>query len=79
MIGLSVLDDGSKFRFHDLRHIFAQFLLDHGFQLEDIQTLLRHQDITTTQRRYAMHARSDLHEKMGRIADIIPFRKISNG
>jgi len=77
-LSFSVLDDGSKFRFHDLRHIFAQYLLDQGVQLEDIQTLLGHQDITTTQRRYAMHARPYQQEKMGKIADIIPLKKVFN-
>ena len=72
-----VLDDGSKFRFHELRHIVAQYLPDQCVQLEVIQTLLGHQDITTTQKRNAMHAGPGLQEKMGKIADIIPLRTIS--
>jgi len=71
------LDDGSRFRFHDIRHLFAQHLLDKNVPMEDIQSLLGHQDISTTQKRYAMHARPDLQEKIGKIVDIIPLRKVS--
>lgn len=71
------LDDGTKFRFHDLRHIVAQFLIDKGTPMEIVQVILGHADISTTQRRYAMHARPDLHEKMNKLGEIIPLRKAS--
>ncbi len=62
-------------RLHDLRHCCAQFLLDRGVPMEDIQVVLGHQDLTTTQRRYAPLARPDLAEKMERLTDLIPFRR----
>lgn len=60
-------------RLHDLRHCTAQYLLDSGVALEDIQVVLGHQDYATTQRRYAMFARPDLAEKMACLENIIPF------
>ncbi len=67
--------DGSYLRFHDLRHVYAQELLNRGIKLEDIQTLLGHADITTTQRRYAQFARPDLQEKV-KVLDDLLLRKI---
>ena len=55
----------TKLRLHDLRHVYAQLLLDSGIQLEDIQNLLGHSSLTTTQDRYAMFARRDLVKKVG--------------
>lgn len=77
-LSFHILDDGTQFRFHDLRHITAQYLLDQNVSLEDIQIILGHQDITTTQRRYAQYARPDLHEKMARLENVIQFGKASN-
>ncbi len=75
-LSFAVLEDGSKFRIHDIRHLFAQNLLDQGVQLEDIQMLLGHRDYATTQRRYAMFARPDLLAKAEAIEKVIPFRKV---
>ncbi len=41
--------------------------------MENIQVILGHQDLTTTQRRYAPLARLDLAEKMARLTDVISF------
>jgi integrase len=65
-----MLEDGTKLRFHDLRHLYAQTLLDLGTELEDIQFLLGHQPYQTTQKRYAMFARPDLHEKASKIDEL---------
>ncbi len=62
-----MLNDGSNLRFHDLRHLFAQSLLNLGIDLEDVQFLLGHQSIQTTQSRYAMFARDDIMEKAARL------------
>lgn len=76
-LSFCMLDDGSQIRIHDLRHVFAQHLMDQGVQLEDIQILLGHQDLATTQRRYAMFARPDLLKKAEAIEKVIPIRKVS--
>lgn len=74
LLSFETANDGAL-RLHDLRHCCAQFLLDKGVPMEDIQVILGHQDITTTQRRYAPLARPDIAEKIGRLAEVIPFRK----
>jgi integrase len=70
-IYFGTISDGSSLRIHDLRHIYAQSLSYEGVPMEDIQALLGHQDISTTQRRYAMFARHDLLEKASKIDKII--------
>ncbi|HOT46154.1 MAG TPA: tyrosine-type recombinase/integrase [Spirochaetota bacterium] len=71
------LDDGTRLRFHDLRHLFAQNLLNQGVGLEDIQSILGHESFETTQKRYAMFSRPDLQEKVSRIDNILsPQRKL---
>lgn len=72
----SWIGDNSNMRFHDLRHICLQSLLDFGLQLEDIQMIAGHRDFTTTQRRYAQHARPDLVEKGSKIDKILPLKKV---
>jgi site-specific recombinase XerD len=44
--------------------------------MSDIQVILGHQDITTTQR-YATFARPDLAQKMEKLENVLPFRKVS--
>lgn len=74
-ISFPVINDGTKLRVHDLRHVYSQSLLNMGVSLEDMQSLLGHQDITTTQRRYAQHARPDLLQKGSLIDNVICIRK----
>lgn len=69
------IKDGTPLHFHDLRHIYAQALLDQGVGLEDIQSLLGHEDISTTQKRYAMFARPDLHSKAEKISNVVSFKR----
>jgi integrase len=76
-LSFELVEDGTKFRFHDLRRVYAQHLMDQGVQLEDIQMLLGHRDFATTQRRYAMFARPDLLTKAGAIENVIPFKKVA--
>lgn len=73
-IDFDKIKDGTSLHFHDTRHVYAQSLLDMGVGLEDIQSLLGHEDIKTTQKRYAMFARPDLREKAERISNIIRFK-----
>ena len=47
--------DIEDFRFHDLRHTAATWMIQQGVPLEVVQDLLAHADIKTTQR-YAHHA-----------------------
>ena len=50
--GLKV--DGSKLRFHDLRHVTASWLSQKGVSLDIIRVLLDHEDRDTTDR-YVSH------------------------
>ena len=68
---MQIINDGTKFRVHDLRHVYSQNLLNKGVGLEDIQWLLGHQDVTTTQKRYAQYARPDLLEKVSILDNVI--------
>jgi len=56
--------------------VYSQSLLKMGVSLEDIQSLLGHQDITTTQRRYAQHARPDLLDKGSKIDNVIKIKRV---
>ena len=69
------INDGTDLRVHDLRHIYSQSLLNMGVSLEDIQSLLGHQDFSTTQRRYAQFARPDLLDKGSKIDNVIKFKR----
>ncbi len=70
------IKNGTNFRFHDLRHLTAQTLLNEGLDMTDVQHILRHQHITTTQARYAQFSRPDLIEKGARIDNILPFKRV---
>lgn len=71
LIDFNKLADGSSFNFHLLRHVFATTLLNKGVGLEDIQSLLGHESITTTQERYAHYARQDLLEKVSKLDNVV--------
>ena len=59
-------------RIHDLRHSFASFLINAGRSLYEVQKLLGHSQIRTTQR-YAHLAPETLLEATNSINKIIPF------
>ncbi len=62
--------DIEDFRFHDLRHTFASWLVMKGVNLYTVQKLLGHTSITTTQR-YAHLAPGYLEREIGKIDDYI--------
>ncbi len=70
------LPNGLTICFHDLRHLYAQSLRDAGVSLNDIQTLLGHSSIRTTESRYAMFGGKDPKEKVDKIQNVIPLSKI---
>jgi len=70
------IGNGTDLHFHDLRHVYAQTLLDQGVGLEDIQSLLGHEDFKTTQKRYAMFARPDLQNKAGLMDNVVKLRRV---
>lgn len=74
-VSFGKLDDGTWLRFHDLRHLCAQHYLNNGISLEDIQTLLGHESVTTTQQRYAQFSRPDLLAKLSGIASIVRLQR----
>ena len=60
-IGLTV--NGTKFIFHDLRHVFATWLLCAGVSLDAIRELMGHKDRTTTDR-YATFGRLEAGQQL---------------
>lgn len=70
------INDGTRLRFHDLRHLYAQSLLDSGLDIVDVQHMLHHSSSVITQSRYAQFARPDLVEKGQKIDNILPFKKV---
>ncbi|WP_108462319.1 site-specific integrase [Devosia naphthalenivorans] len=56
-----------EFRIHDLRHSFASFLVNSGRSIFEVQTLLGHSNIKTTQR-YAHLANETLSDAVNRAA-----------
>jgi integrase len=49
MIGLTA-KDGSKLRFHDLRHVYGNWLHRAGVSLDELRVLYGHRDRATTDR-----------------------------
>jgi site-specific recombinase XerD len=58
------------FKFHDLRHSCASYLVRAGVPLNVIAEILGHTQIGTTQR-YAHIAREHLYESMGHMSDLL--------
>ncbi|MFZ9950501.1 MAG: tyrosine-type recombinase/integrase, partial [Gemmobacter sp.] len=54
-------------RLHDLRHSFASALVNHGVPIYEVQALLGHASIRTTQR-YAHLAPERLHQSVRTVA-----------
>lgn len=69
----------AKLRFHDLRHVYAQTLRNAGVALDDIQSFLGHQSVTTTESRYAQSGGFNGTEKVNRMGTIIDFDRILRG
>jgi len=67
-VGLTV--DGTKLRFHDLRHIHATWLLRAGVSLDALRELLGHRDRKTTDR-YATFNRMEIGNKLVSMPKII--------
>ena len=58
-------------RMHDLRHSFASFLVNAGRSLYEVQKLLGHTQITTTQR-YAHLSQESLLSAANVVSDLVP-------
>ncbi len=59
--------DGSPFRFHDLRHVYATNVRDLGISLDDLRLLLGHQDRSTTDR-YVTYDRKAVGEYLSALS-----------
>ena len=66
-LGLQV--DGSKLRFHDLRHVHASWLLIAGVSIDIIRELLGHRDVRTTNR-YIHYDRKNALQFLDRLPKI---------
>lgn len=62
----------SDVRMHDLRHSFASFLINNGRQLYEVQQILGHSQIKTTQR-YAHLSNESLQNSANTAADSMPW------
>ncbi|MFP4146128.1 MAG: tyrosine-type recombinase/integrase [Halorhodospira sp.] len=60
----------AEVRLHDLRHSFASLLINNGHSLYEVQKLLGHTQITTTQR-YAHLAQETLLEAMNHVGEML--------
>ena len=64
---------GAHIRFHDLRHTCASLLLNQGYELTDVSSMLGHSTITTTADIYGHTDEKrmrDIAEKMGSVLAI---------
>lgn len=75
-VAFGKIGDGTDLHFQDMRHVYAQTLLDQGVGLEDIQSLLGHEDFKNTHKRYVMFERPDLQKKAGLMDNVVQLRKV---
>jgi len=68
MLGKSLLAD---VRIHDLRHSFASFLVNAGRSLYEVQKILGHTQVKTTQR-YAHLSQGTLIDAANEVAKAVP-------
>jgi len=60
---------------HDLRHSFASFLVNAGRSLYEVQKLLGHTQIKTTQR-YAHLSQESLLSAANVVSDLVPLAQV---
>lgn len=65
----------TDFRFHDLRHTFASYLIMNGVDIRTIQYLLGHKDIKMTMR-YSHLSRGHLQEAVDRLNKVFSMDRI---
>ena len=76
--GAAVASAGiDSFRFHDLRHTFASWLIQRGRTLKEVQEALGHQTITMTMR-YSHLAPDHLRAAVAVLDDVLPASKPSD-
>jgi site-specific recombinase XerD len=64
-------------RIHDLRHSFASFLVNNGRSIYEVQKILGHTQIKTTQR-YSHLSNESLISAANVVCDAVPFLSYSN-
>jgi site-specific recombinase XerD len=62
-------------RIHDLRHSFASFLVNGGRSLYEVQKILGHTQIKTTQR-YAHLANDTLLDAANQVSKLVPLANV---
>ena len=69
-----VVSEGGKFASaHDLRRSFGQRMADAGLPPRDLQAIMRHSSITTTERYYLRHRAVDQAERIAKYLDCTHF------
>jgi len=70
--------DGSYMRFHDLRHCYGQSLFDIGTPIDDVQKLMRHKHLSTTQAHYVHLSRPDLGQKVQKLDEVFKRKNVNS-
>lgn len=71
--GIVVSEDGKFASAHDLRRSFGQRMADAGLSPRDLQAIMRHSSVTTTERYYLRHRAVDQAERIARQLDCTHF------
>jgi site-specific recombinase XerD len=64
-------------RIHDLRHVHASILVNSGRSLYEVQKLLGHSQLSTTQR-YAHLTQDTLREAAEKVGQVVGIVKVEN-
>ena len=67
-----------EMRIHDLRHVHASILVNSGRSLYEVQKLLGHSQLSTTQR-YAHLTQDTLREAAEKVGQVVGIEKVENG
>lgn len=73
-VGILATHDTRRFRFHNLRHSLASFLVSVGTNPKVVQGLLRHSDVHTTLQLYSQSVSADRLAAQGTMLDAMGVR-----
>lgn len=68
--GVVVSDNGKPASAHDLRRTFGQRMADAGLPPRDLQAIMRHESLATTEKYYLRHRATEQAERIARILSL---------